>query len=210
MNTLLGSFHLTSDRTGWQSLVVTDAVARWFAQPGESLRLLADCSPCSDKYEAALFHTRKHKGAHKPGSRRGVESSPAHRPFLVIHTTPAPSRRLTRRDLRCERNTERCCKQEFYVSFRELGWDDWILAPSGYQANYCRGSCDSKYLTPDSFHSMYAHLLEEMRRTREPGVISHCCAPTRLLPMTLVYIDEHNNIVKRDVPRMVVAECGCG
>ena len=206
---LLGSLVLTGEHSGWQTLDVTNEITHWFAQPSQPLRLLVDCSSCSGQYEATLFNPRKLKGAQKPGPRHAQDIPDDQRPFLALNTTLIPPRRLARRALECDKNTERCCKQDFYVSFKELGWDDWILAPSGYQANYCRGSCDSTHLTPDSFHSMYAHLLEELRRVREPGTISHCCAPTRQLPMTLIYIDEQNNIIKRDVPRMVVEECGC-
>uniref|UniRef100_A0A3B3VY34 Bone morphogenetic protein 6 n=1 Tax=Poecilia latipinna TaxID=48699 RepID=A0A3B3VY34_9TELE len=34
-----------------------------------------------------------------------------------------------------------CKRHELYVSFRELGWQDWIIAPEGYAANYCDGEC---------------------------------------------------------------------
>lgn len=197
---------MTVQHSGWQRINITETVSHWFAQPGEPLRLLVDCSSCSGQVEAILYNTQKHKGAHKPDYRR---LQAAHRPFLVTRTKPSPTRRMARRALQCEKNTKRCCKEEFYVSFEELGWEDWILAPKGYQANYCRGSCDSIYQTPDSFHSMYAHLLEEMRRVREPDSITHCCAPTRFSSMTLIYMDERGSIIKRDVPRMVVEECGC-
>ncbi|XP_047664393.1 bone morphogenetic protein 6 isoform X5 [Tachysurus fulvidraco] len=34
-----------------------------------------------------------------------------------------------------------CKKHELYVSFRDLGWQDWIIAPEGFAANYCDGEC---------------------------------------------------------------------
>uniref|UniRef100_A0A671DQE2 Bone morphotic protein 6 n=1 Tax=Rhinolophus ferrumequinum TaxID=59479 RepID=A0A671DQE2_RHIFE len=34
-----------------------------------------------------------------------------------------------------------CRKHELYVSFQDLGWQDWIIAPKGYAANYCDGEC---------------------------------------------------------------------
>ncbi|XP_016366839.1 bone morphogenetic protein 7-like [Sinocyclocheilus rhinocerous] len=34
-----------------------------------------------------------------------------------------------------------CKKHELYVSFRDLGWQDWIIAPEGYAAYYCMGEC---------------------------------------------------------------------
>ncbi|KAI8489365.1 Growth differentiation factor 7 [Branchiostoma belcheri] len=33
-----------------------------------------------------------------------------------------------------------CRRHELYVDFTELGWD-WIIAPAGYRAFYCRGEC---------------------------------------------------------------------
>ncbi|KAF2359160.1 TGF-beta propeptide, partial [Trinorchestia longiramus] len=203
---LVGSQHMSLSEPGWQRIDITNAVQRWFAHPGENMKLLVDCSSCSGHIEAVLFNNYKFKGAYKPDSK-GLDAS--YRPFIVIRTKPSSTRSLARRALQCDKNTRHCCKEEFYVSFRELKWDDWILAPSGYHANYCRGSCESLYQTPDSFHSMYAHVVEETRRVREPYSISQCCAPTRFSPITLIYLDQHKNIIKRDVPRMVVEECGC-
>ncbi|XP_042864805.1 inhibin beta B chain-like [Penaeus japonicus] len=203
---LATSLRVTPTRDGWRRLNLTSLVQRWFARSGERLRLLVDCSSCGGELEAPLFTPRKHKGAHKPGSRRAEAS---HRPFLVVHTAPTPSRRLSRRALQCDKNTQLCCKQELFISFNELGWDDWIIAPRGYKANYCKGSCDSVYRTPDSFTNFHAHVLEELRRNRPAGALTQCCAPTKLSPMSLIYLDEYSNIIKRDVPRMVVEECGC-
>ena len=95
------------------------------------------------------------------------------------------------------------------MSFKELGWDDWILAPSGYHAGYCRGSCDSLYINPDVHDTAYSHIIEEIRRINEVGTITNCCAPTKLLPMTLIYVTDKGALVKIDLPKMLVDECGC-
>lgn len=203
---MVASLPLSASHVGWRRLDVTAAVQRWFARPGERLRLLVDCSSCSGELEAALFTARKLKGAHKPGPRR---SEASHRPFLVVHTAPRPSRRLSRRALQCDKDTKMCCKQNLFISFRELGWDDWIIAPTGYNANYCKGSCASVFRTLDTFPHFHSQVMEEARRYRSAGSLEQCCAPTKLSPMSLIYQDEFSNIIKRDVPRMVVEECGC-
>ncbi|CAL4058955.1 unnamed protein product, partial [Meganyctiphanes norvegica] len=204
---LVTSLPVSASHVGWHQLNVTSEVQKWFARPGERLQLLVDCSSCGGELEASLFTARKHKGAHKPGSRRPEATS--HRPFLVVETSPKPRRRMTRRALQCDKNTKQCCKQQLYISFRDLGWSDWIIAPRGYNANYCKGTCSSVYRTPDSFTNFYSHVVEEYIRNQPPGIISQCCAPTKLSPMSLIYLDEFSNIIKRDVPRMVVDECGC-
>ena len=34
-----------------------------------------------------------------------------------------------------------CNKRMLRVSFRDLNWDDWIIAPDGYDSFYCQGEC---------------------------------------------------------------------
>ena len=196
---------ITVESVGWRRLDITETVQKWFLRPGERLQLLVDCSSCAGEFEASLFTTKKHKGAHKPRFRR-TEAS--HRPFIVTHTSPTPSKRV-RRALQCDKDTPQCCKSKLFVSFQDLGWQDWIIAPAGYQANYCKGSCSSIYRTVGSFNFFYSTVLEEMKRKNLPGPKTGCCAPTRLSPMSLIYLDEKSNIIMRDVPRMIVEECGC-
>lgn len=63
-----------------------------------------------------------------------------HRPFLVVYTKYAGKRRRGR-TLECGATTSECCREPLYVSFKELGWDDWIIRPAGYHAYFCKGTC---------------------------------------------------------------------
>jgi inhibin beta len=164
-----------------------------------------------------------------------------HRPFIVIHTDSSSSRRLRRRTpLDCSPTTSACCKQRFFVSFRALGWDDWIIAPSGYYANYCRGDCGSGGggRAPESFLSYHSHVIDQVRKqlplalnnvnkknkSKKKKLLTEqqqqqqqmfanylqpCCAPTKFSSMSLIYFGPDMNIIKRDLPKMVVDECGC-
>lgn len=54
------------------------------------------------------------------------------RPFLIVQTDPTTAKRIRRRAIDCSGAIKgQCCKQRFYVSFTQLGWDDWIIAPQG-------------------------------------------------------------------------------
>lgn len=46
-----------------------------------------------------------------------------------------------KRSIDCEAGSKTpiCCREHFYVNFTHIGWDNWILQPSGYSANYCKG-----------------------------------------------------------------------
>lgn len=36
-------------------------------------------------------------------------------------------------------NSSSCCRESFYVNFTHIGWDNWIIQPAGYYANFCKG-----------------------------------------------------------------------
>lgn len=187
-----------SGNGGWQRVDVTAGVRHWAAEgaPGPLL-LLLDCSGCGEAVRLPLPLPR---GAHP--------SHPA-RPFLVLRAAPPTARRVRRRALDCGPDARnQCCKQRFYVSFRALGWDDWIIAPHGYFANYCRGDCGTNR-TPDTFLTYYSHVLDEYRRLDRLAGLRPCCAPLKFSSMSLIYFGPDSNIIKRDLPKMVVDECGC-
>ena len=216
------------------------------------LRLLVDCSGCaSGQAEPVLFSSkRRRRRLRKKKKRRrrrqtsdaasdaAVRDDDRHRPFLVIHTESVSSRRSRRRTpIDCSSVAigqgqggiqQPCCKQRFYVSFKALGWDDWIIAPSGYYANYCRGGCGSVLTrTPDTFSSYHTHVIDQVLKVgggggggSDGGVggVQHqhlmmqqgpCCATTKFSSMSLIYFGPDMNIIKRDLPKMVVDECSC-
>jgi bone morphogenetic protein 7 len=41
-----------------------------------------------------------------------------------------------------DNNPKSCQIQTLYVSFKDLKWQDWIIAPDGYGAFYCHGECN--------------------------------------------------------------------
>uniref|UniRef100_A0A914CD45 TGF-beta family profile domain-containing protein n=1 Tax=Acrobeloides nanus TaxID=290746 RepID=A0A914CD45_9BILA len=34
-----------------------------------------------------------------------------------------------------------CARRDMIVDFRDIGWEDWIIAPKSFEAHYCAGSC---------------------------------------------------------------------
>jgi TGF-beta receptor len=46
-----------------------------------------------------------------------------------------------KRNINCHPGVSECCRENLYISFADIGWDEWILQPTGYHAYFCRGSC---------------------------------------------------------------------
>ncbi|XP_068154253.1 inhibin beta chain [Drosophila tropicalis] len=202
------SFEVNTKHMGWQKFDLTETIREWYSEGStgsdENLRLLIDCTGCGNHYSLHLSSTKM-----KTRTESGDANLNPYRPFLVIHTESTRTRRVRRRAVDCGGALSgQCCKESFYVSFKALGWDDWIIAPRGYFANYCRGDCTGPFRTPDTFQTFHAHFIEEYRKMGLLNGMRPCCAPVKFSSMSLIYYGD-DGIIKRDLPKMVVDECGC-
>lgn len=102
-----------------------------------------------------------------------------------------------------------CKKQSLYVEFKDIGWDSWILAPTGYDAFECAGICSfplTKHVTPTK-HAIVQTLININSPQKAARA---CCVPTKLDPISLLYLDDTGVVTyKYKFEGMMVAECGC-
>uniref|UniRef100_A0A182KC53 TGF-beta family profile domain-containing protein n=1 Tax=Anopheles christyi TaxID=43041 RepID=A0A182KC53_9DIPT len=101
-----------------------------------------------------------------------------------------------------------CQIQTLYVSFRDLNWQDWIIAPDGFGAFFCFGECNFPLNTHMNAtnHALIQTLVHLMHPTRVP---KPCCAPTKLNPISVLYHIDDANINLKKYKNMVVKSCGC-
>ncbi|KAG5262115.1 hypothetical protein AALO_G00292390 [Alosa alosa] len=184
-------------RSGWHTFPLTEAVKLVFSKGDRRQNLDIRCEGCD---ESGVI----------PSLVNPADES--HRPFLVVQARLADNKhRIRKRGLECDGTNSLCCRQQFYIDFRLIGWNDWIIAPSGYFGNYCEGNCPA-YMAgvPGSASSFHTAVVNQYRmRGMSPGSMNSCCIPTKLSTMSMLYFDDEYNIVKRDVPNMIVEECGC-
>ncbi|XP_031705545.1 bone morphogenetic protein 10 [Anarrhichthys ocellatus] len=111
--------------------------------------------------------------------------------------------------IRRNANRNHCKKQSLYVEFKDIGWDSWILAPTGYDAFECTGICSfplTKHVTPTK-HAIVQTLINIHSPQKAARA---CCVPTKLDPISLLYLDDTGVVTyKYKFEGMVVAECGC-
>ncbi|XP_037535852.1 growth/differentiation factor 5 [Nematolebias whitei] len=138
--------------------------------------------------------------------------------FTQRRTRRAPAARGSKKPLRLPTQTlphphmakvrPRCHRRRLHVNFKEMGWDDWIIAPLEYDAYHCDGACDfpiRSHLEPTN-HAIIQTLINSMDPESAPPT---CCVPTRLSPISILYIDSANNVVYKQYEEMVVESCGC-
>uniref|UniRef100_A0AAY5ETQ2 Inhibin beta B chain n=2 Tax=Electrophorus electricus TaxID=8005 RepID=A0AAY5ETQ2_ELEEL len=185
-------------RNGWHTFPLTDAVQLVFGEGERRQNLDVRCEGCEGAGVLPALVS---------------PADDAHRPFLVVRARAGDAKhRIRKRGLECDGSSGGlCCRQQFYIDFRLIGWNDWIIAPSGYYGNYCEGNCPA-YMAgvPGSASSFHTAVVNQYRmRGMSPGSVNSCCIPTKLSTMSMLYFDDEYNIVKRDVPNMIVEECGC-
>ncbi|XP_074206471.1 embryonic growth/differentiation factor 1 [Camelus bactrianus] len=105
-----------------------------------------------------------------------------------------------------------CRARRLYVSFREVGWHRWVIAPRGFLANYCQGKCalPAAMSEPGGAPALNHAVLRALMHAAAPGAAGlPCCVPARLSPISVLFFDNSDNVVLRHYEDMVVDECGC-
>ncbi|KAK1170705.1 protein DVR-1 [Acipenser oxyrinchus oxyrinchus] len=101
-----------------------------------------------------------------------------------------------------------CKPRRLYIDFKDVGWQDWIIAPQGYMANYCQGECP--FPLSESLNGTNHAILQTLVHSFDPkGTPQPCCVPIKLSPISMLYYDNNDNVVLRHYEDMVVDECGC-
>ena len=216
-NSFITSVDVIARHTRWQQLTLpTTLVQEIFDSSTRTLRVRIQCSSCGHDVKPLLATRHISKRKRKRYARKG-RSVPSRkrlnkrRPFLVINTAKSdPPRGTSKRSVGCESNSSRCCKKSLYVSFAEIGWDEWVIAPEGYYANYCSGKCSVQF-SPRDYKSAHSSVLNHYSGSdsQKQGNIEFCCSARKMASLSLLYFDDNSNIVRSDVPDMIVEDCGC-
>nr|XP_046241203.1 growth/differentiation factor 5 [Scatophagus argus] len=135
--------------------------------------------------------------------RRAPAARGAKKPQQLAPPQSLPQHQVVKMQMR-----PRCHRRRLHVNFKDMGWDDWIIAPLEYEAFHCDGVCDfpiRSHLEPTN-HAIIQTLMNSMDPESTPPT---CCVPTRLSPISILYIDSANNVVYKQYEDMVVESCGC-
>ncbi|NWX47974.1 INHBC protein, partial [Steatornis caripensis] len=189
--TVASETRLEVQRAGWTTLDVGQAVQSLFSQGSQRLTV-----------ELAVAEDWR--------SPRLAGHSDSHWPFVAAQARARTPHRVRRRGIDCSGDSRMCCRKEFFVDFKEIGWEDWIIQPEGYQMNYCVGLCPLHVAgIPGLAASFHTAVLNLIKANNADAAADSCCVPTQRRPLSLLYYDRDSNIVKTDIPDMIVDACGC-
>ncbi|KAM9827065.1 bone morphogenetic protein 6 [Neosynchiropus ocellatus] len=218
---LLESRRIWATEEGWLEFEITATSNLWVMSPGHNLGLQVSVETSSGK-------SISYKDAGLVGRDGALEKQPFMVAFFKVSEVHIRTSRSTggkRRQQNRNRSTQEatrpalaeynssdqktaCRRHELYVSFRELGWQDWIIAPEGYAANYCDGECSfplNAHMNATN-HAIVQTLVHLMNPENVP---KPCCAPTKLHAISVLYFDDNSNVILKKYKNMVVRACGC-
>ncbi|OCT92859.1 inhibin beta B chain [Xenopus laevis] len=178
--------------TGWQTFSMKSMLQSFFDGGNKSLQLELNCDGCLDVPVL-------------------VNPNDSHQPFLVAQAkVHERSHHATKRSLNCDQNSNLCCRKDYYVDFKDIGWNDWIIKPEGYQINYCMGLCPMHIAgAPGMAASFHTTVFNLIKANNIQTTVNSCCVPTKRRPLSILYFDRNNNILKTDIADMIVEACGC-
>lgn len=207
---LIDSKQIDIRRDGNVSLDVLPAVERWLQSPSSNHGLLVTIKTY-DK-ETPVKHLRL---------KRSVTDDDQQSIYLFTYTDDGKNKQRTGEELARmrrkrapakqrdrKRQPEPCKRHSMFVDFAEVGWSDWIVAPPGYEAYYCRGECN--FPIPAHLNTTNHAIVQTMVNSVNPSQVPRaCCVPTQLSSISMLYLDDNNKVVLKNYNEMVVTACGC-
>lgn len=101
-----------------------------------------------------------------------------------------------------------CALRPFRVSFKQLGWEHWIIAPPWYRPQYCKGGCPRilrfGYNSPN--HAIIQNLINELVDQTVPRP---SCVPYEYRPITLLMVEPDGSVILKVSEDMIAKSCTC-
>ncbi|KAK9506124.1 hypothetical protein O3M35_008116 [Rhynocoris fuscipes] len=190
---LLDSTKITTKDSGTIQLDVLPAAERWALHPKENYGLLIEILTKKGdlSYHSLLLYLDD-----------GKNKQPTLEQMLSRKKRAQPLKKHRRKD-----GDKICRRHNLYVDFKDVGWNDWIVAPPGYDAYYCYGDCP--FPLADHLNSTNHAVVQTLVHSVNPGAVPKaCCVPTQLSSISMLYVDDEN-IVLKNYQDMAVVGCGC-
>uniref|UniRef100_A0A1A9UIU1 TGF-beta family profile domain-containing protein n=1 Tax=Glossina austeni TaxID=7395 RepID=A0A1A9UIU1_GLOAU len=179
----------------WLKIDIEWPIKRWFGNHDLSHLIQITCQLCDIGSMEQMISTNK-----------------AYRPFIMVDTQNRRHLVRQKRSINCTDGVTECCREKLFIDFDDIGWGDWIIHPRGYDAYFCRGSCNSiasVTMATSQHSSTLQKLLSRAGNRRKHLELVPCCTAKQYSSLQLMFMDSNNTATQKTFPNMVVESCGC-
>lgn len=209
---------VVSPSTDSVNLDVLPAAERWSQEPSENHGLLVEVESVKGKSPGEKSHIRLRRSLNVEEKEWSTNQ-----PLLFVYLDDGKNKQSSLEDMLKRRKRasvssvrkhkrkdgrDNCRRHPLYVDFADVGWNDWIVAPPGYDAYYCHGDCP--FPLADHLNSTNHAIVQTLVNSVNPSAVPKaCCVPTSLSSISMLYLDEENKVVLKNYQDMAVLGCGC-
>jgi len=204
----VSSQNVSMETTGWISFAIPlDIIRRWDRNPASNGGLAVHINE-SNNASSIRFATR--------------QTDPSLQLLLVLHCSDTENRflKLLNESLQASlqqrkprsvhaSDTGPCRRRDHIIRFKDLGWDDWVIAPRMYSAYHCAGTC--QILDISKMKTNHARLQLFLSQQDSDLAAAPCCVPDQLGSISMLYHGGpgESTYVLKQVNDFVVKSCAC-
>ncbi|KAL3265437.1 hypothetical protein HHI36_009640 [Cryptolaemus montrouzieri] len=195
---LLNVIYASKAQTGWQMFRISKKSIENWADIRENLRLLISLSLANQVNSTTVFND--------------TANETKWRTFLILRIKDEGNQDeeveialVTNTTTSFTGAQKYCSKKDFYIDFRKLHWNNFIIAPEGFMAYDCQGKCAKQNIDNFSNHLKMLTTFQDVdRKIRTP-----CCVPIEFYSLPIMFYDKNGNVVIKIYKNMIAKECGC-
>ena len=213
---------VSMETTGWISFAIPlDIIHRWDRNPASNAGLAVHINESNITSSGLAVHINE---SNITSSIRFAtrQTDPSLQLLLVLHCSDTENRflevlnaslqaTLPQRNPRSvlTSHTGPCRRRNHIIHFKDLGWDNWVIAPTMYSAYHCAGACQ----IPDvnKMKTNHARLQLYLSQQDSNLAAAPCCVPDKLGSISMLYHGGpgESTYVLKQVNDFVVKSCAC-
>ncbi|ESO07906.1 hypothetical protein HELRODRAFT_98091 [Helobdella robusta] len=218
---------LRSFKPGWETFKVKDVVKKWIDHPSSNHGFyVVATTPHGEELDAdwiRFAQRQDHHGSKQPvlviynnNKDNKIYNKNINKSDKIHNNSDNNRINYNKRGRKVvERERKKYCQlYDMHVNFKDIGWSDWVIQPTVYNAYQCKGICpfplDTSYHPTKhaTVQSLVHALGTDNIQPRRLRAGSPCCVPSPLYSLSMLY-NKNDVIILKFYDEMIAAGCAC-
>ena len=130
-------------------------------------------------------------------------------PTLIAYLNDGNAKMVQKVNIQKNIRNNSCGRKPWTISFKDIGWDKFIIRPTELNVYYCNGLCEGPF---DNSSNASNHAIMQYFAANSGNykfLPKTCCVPTSYTSEYFLIRDSKHNIVIKLIDDIIVESCGC-